>query len=238
MSTGMRQIFNSDLRSNSSVQTEQLGAVAGDAYGRQFRYGKAGASNIGAGLLTVRPANVANHVNRTIAGTVAAGVTEVTLNVGATAVTAGQYEQGLLNINDATGEGYEYRIKGHTTSAGSTAITVSLEEPIQSALTVSVSEASLVKNPYDSVVTSATLAKAAGVTKSALTAAYHGWLAVEGEATVLSDGGITLAKGVIQSDAVAGAVEIAAAATDQVLGWVSALSVDTEYRLVNLSIRG
>lgn len=156
--------------------------------GDVFRYVKVGGSNISHGKMQLAPVAVAEQVNETGAGIVApVGARQVSVNVGAAAVVADTYAGGYLVVNDATGEGYTYRIAGHTgiSSAGGV-IVVDLLDPIQVALVASTSEITLVHNPFRGVVEAASsVRRAAGVPMIDLTAGYFGWTKTKGTAATL-----------------------------------------------------
>lgn len=240
MESGFRQLTSTDLKVTTSTNTETLGAVGATADGRMFRYVKADASGgLAAGKLGVAPAIVANHVNRSLGSSsnTAVGSTVVTVAVGATAVTTDQYAGGYLVVRDGAGAGQCLRVNGNTSSAGSTDITVSLVDPVATALSTSTSKVDLI-NPFNGVVASTTLSQAVGVAPVTLAAGYYGWVQTKGVASALADGIITKGYGIVQSTSVAGAFMISAgnAATSQVCGFAPEATVDTKYNQVALNI--
>lgn len=242
MFTSGKAIAAQDVREISAVQKEALGSVGVTRDGRVYVYGQAGASDITRGQLAVAEAVVANHTNQTFAASAVVGADEVTLNLGATAVTADQYADGYLVCNDAAGEGVLYQIISNSSASASGVVRAKLYEPLVAALTVSVSEGSLIKNPAKTVITSTTLSKAVGVANTTITAAYFGWFQSGGIAAVLADG--TPAKGtnVVQSNGTAGSVEAmtdsTTLATDiqELIGITLETAVSTEHRAVFLKI--
>lgn len=240
MSSFITPIGEQDVRTISTVKGgTALGAFGGTPDGRIYRWGLAGAVDLALGKVSVTPAQVANHVNRTVSATVSAGTLTVGVNVGATAVTVDQYAGGFLTVNDATGEGITYLIEGNSSAVGSDVCTVQLAEPLRVGLTVSVSEVSLQVNPFSSVVIApgAVAHQAVGVNNVTVTASNYAWFQVGGYCAVLSDGAITKGAGAILSDAVNGAVEIeVAASVTQRVGTAPEATVDTEYRLLNLTL--
>jgi hypothetical protein len=142
------------LYETSTTKKECLGAKRITEDGREFRYGKAGGTLI-AGGATFGVAVTANHVAQaqTSGAANAVGSTNVTVHVGATAVTANQYDDGYLLVHRTTSgtAGMMYPISSHTTSAGSGTITVTLKEPLEVA-TYTTCYLSLIPNPYSSVV--------------------------------------------------------------------------------------
>jgi hypothetical protein len=237
METGIRSLTSTDLRVTTSTNQETLGAVGSTADGRLFRYVQADASaGLAIGKLGVAPAVVANHVNRSLASTsnTAVGSNVVTVSVGATACAANQYAGGYLVVRDGAGAGAAYRIDGNSYSAGSGSVVVTLFDTIQTALSTSTSKVDLV-NPFAGVAASTTLSQPVGVATVELAAGYFGWVQTKGIASVLIDGTPGKGDAVIQSDAVAGAVEVAGSTTQQI-GVMPEAGVDTKYNQVALNI--
>jgi hypothetical protein len=230
-----------NARKVSSTKVHRLGSVAETADGRVYRYASAGASNLVAGNLQVNAGLVANHTNRTVAATVAAGQTVVSVNLGATAATANQYADGFMTVNDSTGEGIQYGVAGNDINAGSAASNVYLQgdEPLVVGLTVSVSEVTLKLNTWASTVLSATgqADQPVGVPNVAVTAAYYYWAQTGGECSVLADAS-TMTKGVelTISAATAGAVGLKDAAGEVKVGVASEALVSTENRAAYLTM--
>lgn len=148
------------LYETSTTKKECLGAKRITEDGREFRYGKAGGTLI-AGGATFGVAVTTNHVaqEQTSGAANAVGSTNVTVYVGATAVTANQYDDGYLLVHRTTSgtAGMMYPISSHTTSAGSGTITVTLKEPLEVA-TYTTCYLSLIPNPYSSVVAATDIA--------------------------------------------------------------------------------
>lgn len=239
MSTFITPISEQDVRTTSTVLTgTSLGAYGGTPDGRIYRYGLAGAVALAPGKVSVTPAVVANHQNRTT-GNAALDTFTVGVNVGATAATVDQYAGGYLTVNDSTGEGITYLIEGNSAAAGSDVLTVQLAEPIKVALVTAVSEATLHVNPYSGLIVSpsAIAHHVAGVNNVTVPIASYAWFQVGGYCAILSDGIIAKGAQGILSDAVAGAVETRVDATivNPVCVAVEA-TVDTEYRTVDLII--
>lgn len=242
MYTSIKSVSAQELRETGSVQKEALGVIGGARDGSVYVYGKAGATAITRGNLVVAEAIVSNHTNKTLAASAVVGDTEVTLNLGATAATADQYQDGYFVVNDATGEGVAYQIAGNGAGASSGTVRIRLYDPLVAALTVSVSEASLIKHPAKDVIASTTLSKAVGVANIGQAIAAFGWYQKEGVASVLQDGNITKGHNCVQSNGTAGAVEIVtdstAGATDlqEVVGVALETSVSTEHNATFLKI--
>lgn len=236
MFTAPKLLAAQDVRETGSTQKEAIGVVGGTADGKLYVYGKA-EGEVTRGSLAVAEAVVANHVNQLVDVSAAIGDTEVSLNIGATAAAADLYADGYLVVNDATGEGVAYRVAGNSAGAGSDVIRVRLYEPLVAALTLDVSEASLIKHPAMDCAESTTLAKAVGVANTTIADEGFGWFQKGGLASVLADGTPAKNASVIQSNGTAGAVE-AAVETDVIerLGTALENLVSTEHRAVWLNI--
>lgn len=234
--TGTMQIAAQDLFVESSTAQHEVGTIAYLSDGRTAVYVKAGGTALVPGKLQQGPAVVANHQNIAVAAAAAIGATSVTVTLGATAATANQYAGGFLSINDATGEGYVYRVASHPAADASAALVVKLEDPILVALTTS-SEASLTANPYNGVIVNPTTptGKPVGFPVKAITASYFGWIIKSGLTPALADGAITVGLGIAPSQSVAGAVKATATTLDNI-GSAYQAGVDTEYRMVDVRL--
>ena len=240
---GRLQISDQDVRSTATTQGgEYLGQVAGTADGRLFAYGKNGTGSgtaLDPGKLAQVATAVANHVNQSGA-TLAAGVSQATWAVGATAVTADQYRGGYLVVNAGTGAGQALLIRGNTKAASSGSPTVYLKDAVITATSVSDSKFSLHPHPYSAcIIQASTLgAGSAGVPNVSIPDASFGWFQVGGPCSVLSDAGAAaIGAPVTYSDDTAGAVGPAETdAVGPVLGWAMILGVSAEYRPVFLTM--
>lgn len=215
-----------------------LGELCFSNDGRAFRYVKAGGTALVAGKLQQASAQVTGDQNLTA---VAAAVGDFTIASTTTVtVTANQYAGGYALITVTPGVGYIYSIKSHAAYTAA-APTFTLNDSIQVALTTT-SRIDLIANLYSSVIVNPATASSTpvGVAVFPVTAAYFGWVQVSGVANVLADadGAITTGTNVIASNAVAGAVEPGADATDLQANVGIAVSgiADTEYGAVKLNL--
>lgn len=228
----------------------KLGSTMDFPDGRRFRLALNGGSNVAAGRMVQSVVPSSNHVNIACSVAAAAGTYVVTPTLGATAVTANEYADGYLYVNDAgadtTTEGYLYRIKSHPAAAGSAtcAITLYEDSPLKIALTTN-SEVSLIHNQYRATIIhpSPPTANVVGVTCCAVLANEYHWLQVRGPAVVLTEGTIAQAKSVVPSSTTDGAVaalvftegtpntEITA-----VVGRVISVNASTEESLIQLTL--
>lgn len=235
--TGSRQLAAQNVRETSTTQQEDLGAIGVTSDGREYQYAKVGSGGaLAAGSLGVAEAVAANHTNIVVSAAAAIGATQVSATLGATAATENQYAEGYLVVNDSTGEGIAYKIANHAAVASAGVITVNLEEPVVVALVASTSEVSLIKHISKDIQPSTTLATAVGVANVATAASSYGWVQRKGTCSVTADGTPAKSNALIQSNATAGALEVGAAATDQVVGYAQETFVTTENRAAKLVI--
>jgi len=185
----------------STTKLHTLGAIRETEDGRRFRYAKAGAT-MAVGGSTQAAAAAANHVAQiqTSGAANAAGSTKVTVYVGATAVTANQYDDGYLVVYRAGSgtAGYYYPIASHTTTTtGSTTITVNLKEPLKLATYVD-DYFSLFCNPWSAVAIGTDVAVfPTGMAMAAATSGEYFWCQTGGFCT--HKGGDTAAVGMMMT---------------------------------------
>lgn len=231
------QVVSQGIFEESSTAQHNLGELVKSNDGRSYRYAKAGGTALAAGKLQQASAQDTGDQNLSVAAA-DAGDTQI-VTTSTVTVTENQYAGGFAVIADDAGEGYMYRISSHS-SATAAVVTINLADKIQVALTSSTT-VDLIKNPFDSVIVNPTTISSApvGVAVKAITAEYYGWLQVQGPASVLANGALTVGTDVVASDAVAGAVEITADGTAEILSVVgTALTgvADTEYGAVMLRL--
>lgn len=205
--------------------------------GRAYRYCKVGGTALVPGKLYQAPAEVTNHQN--LAPSAAAvGDTSITVTLGATAATANQYAEGYAIITVTPGQGYIYKIKSHPAASASASLVVTLEDPIEVALTTS-SKVDLVLNPYSGVILSiggTDTSAVVGVAVNNVASSSYGWLQVEGVTALLADGAQVVGAAVVASNGIAGAIEDVASTTQAIVGTCVTGIADTEYGAVHLLI--
>lgn len=235
--TSTPSAIEQDVHEESQYARGKLGEKIRTADGRIYRYAKNGGTALAPGKLTVAADIVANHANIAVAAAAGVGDTSVTVTLGATATTAGQYDEGFMVVNDADGEGIAYKIRSTPAADASGSCTIELEDPIKVALTTS-SEVTLHYNKYDNVVISAADQADApvGVPNIAVTANYYFWVQTGGICSVLADEAITAGLAVTTGSSVAGAVEGKDGAGEPEVGVAIQAGVDTEYRAVELTL--
>lgn len=139
----------SPAQQGQSTKQVSLGHRYEDAFGRVFFYGYAAAA-IGRGYMGLQALSVANNENLSFQTAPAVGDKSVKLTLGGSAVTADQYKDGWLVVQDGTGEGRAYRIEGNDAQTSTTGTAVFyLQEAIDTAGALSEANVDLVYNRYD-----------------------------------------------------------------------------------------
>jgi len=240
-----------DEKVTGTSKVNTLGARMILPDGRVFRYASAGEA-IGAGMLCMQAAGVANHdMDLTVALAAAVGAATITVDLGDTAATKDQYADGYIYINDADGEGHIYRIASNPAAAKSTELVVTLEtgDEVAEALVLDTSLAGLMVNPYTSVekydqndIDGPPL----GVAAAEIASGSYGWLQTWGYACVLSGAGVvTIGKTAVPDLAADGGVTLMAltnadpnTGSDQPVVGIAAhiACVDTDYGVFFLTI--
>lgn len=235
----VRTITDQDIRTTTTdrVNGVKLGEVAVTVDGRVYRYAQAGGTDLDPGKLTVNADADSNVVNKTVARTYSAGTQEVIIDA-AGAVTADKFRDGTLAISDATGEGVLSRVVGNTATSGAAELTVYLAEPIPVALTIDVSEATLLQSPWDDIVISATdqADQPVGVPNTLIDDADYGWVQTGGMCAVWADEAVTRGQALTIGTGTAGQVEALDAAGEPQVGIATIALVDTEYRQAYLTM--
>lgn len=212
--------------------------------GRKFILGSTGASAITAGKLVQAPALIANHQNLTVTAYTApnsstGAAAQVTVTLGATAVTANQYAS--IVVNDATGAGQTLQIASHPAANASASLVITLGDTPVTALDTT-SKVCLLPNPYANVVVAPTTLTNAvvGATTCDTAAATYTLFQVYGVTSMLADGALVIGSPVSASGAVAGALVQTPYATNLVtkgiVGRAAQAGVDTKYYSVFLTI--
>lgn len=236
----------------STIKHHELGTRGELSDGRVYYYARHSLSTtFTRGTLLTQPAVVANHQNRTVVAV--AGQKTATIAIGATAMTADQYQDGVLMIDSATaGHGQARRVWSNPASAGSTTETITLYDPWESTPTGTVT-GSIQKNLYADLVVHPGNALLAGCPvgfsniniSAGSTDAQYFWVQTQGWCAVSVEGSVTAGQVLAAATAAtsdAGQLKLAAGATtadDHVLGIVIVPNgTDEHYALVDLMIRG
>lgn len=165
--TGAVMDFDPYSTDTGTTPAHQFGSHVASNHGRdQFRFACAGASNIGHGKLELAPAPIANHLDQSFdaASNFSIGDKHLTLNNGGTAAAAGIYDQGSLEITSGTGLGQHLPVLHNFAATSGADVVIDLDTPLYIAIVAGTTTGSLVHNPYNGVVESATKTRtAAGV---------------------------------------------------------------------------
>src|SRR5262252_35750 len=225
---------------NAYATTDRQGHYPGQllhtADGRWYRWAKNGATLLVAGDVLQASAPIANHVGQTPTSAGAVGDTTVTMTIGATAITADQYRDGMMLIGLGTGFGYMYALDTHiaySASATTVAIPSKRGATLQVAVPTTANSVTFIPNPYVGVIQAPTTltAQLVGVAVKPLAANAWGWIQVRGPAAVTTSGTVVLGNPV-SAITTAGAVgpiptTFAADMTTQRLGTVIRVSTTT-----------
>lgn len=185
--------------------------------GREYKFTLNDGTAEVAGNLYQSVAALTGHTNRAVTTAAAIAATAITASITTTVAGTDIYAEGMVHVNDVTGEGYSYRIRramsagtAHASAASTATLTVNLDsgESIQVALDTT-SEVTFTRNRYHQALIhqSPPTALLAGVSPGVAAADRFYWSQVKGYAAVLSN--LTLLAGLpVQPDiAVNGAVE-------------------------------
>ena len=229
------EVIGQDLFSSSSIQEHALGERAVTPDGRAFRYCKVGETALVPGKIYQAAAEITNHQD-VVPAAAAIGDETVTVTLGATVATANFYAGGYLMVSVTPGQGYSYKIKSHPAASSSATLVLTLEEPIEVALTTS-SNIDLVANAYSAVIVNPTAASGvvAGAAVYPIAASEYGWLQTHGPANILNDASSTVGTNVSASNSTEGAVE-ASVTAQAALGIAMTGIATTEYGAIFLTI--
>lgn len=236
--SGNLQVVGTPLFVSGGDSTAQhvVGARAVANDGRIFRYVFATPTALVAGNLQQGPAEKTNHQNLT-APVAAIGATSIAVTLGATLAQDNEYAGGLMVITVTPGVGYSYRIKSHPAAASAASLTLTLEDPIEVALTAT-SRIDLVHNPYNGVIVSPTTqtGPVVGVAIDVIDAGKYGWIQSQGPVGCLVDQTVTVGKALSASTGVAGAVRHVQSTAATIVGHAMTGGADTEYCAIYLTI--
>jgi hypothetical protein len=249
MQNGPRYLTSTDLNTFTTAQADQIGAEGITEDGSKFRYVKfGGTSTIKAGLLVVGSAAPANSTGLAITAVGTGG--QVTANLqagskalvvtnGATAVTANQFNEVV--INSAADGYYTLRVEGNTAAAGAGYVTLQLADPLPQGVTQLIpgtDTVDLVLDKWNGALPSLTGNAPVGVTVCAVpntaSVTNWGWVQTSGLVKVAATTA-TIGLGVaVDLAGTAGYVIITAATTGNI-GWAKT-SAASSAALVDLNI--
>ncbi len=217
--------------------------------GREVALGQpATGTTVAEGKLYQNAALIADHQNCDVTAVTAYSnngnvPAKVTITLGATAVTANQYQGGYLCVVDGAGEGQVLKIASHPAADASATVAITLEDGPSTALSTSTSECSLVPATGNALIIHPTTPSNSvfGLALYPVAAGSYGFFLTKGLGCALGDA-TTPAVGcaISWSAATAGAIGATPYAgnvlTGAVIGQTAILSVSAEYRPVNMNI--
>ena len=259
-----------DVYHPTSDKRHPLGTRGYTRDSRSYRYSKAGGTALTVGKLMQMPAHIVNWDKQLHPSTYGHGTTISTnstyiyvhfraVSSGTLPTSANVVADGLMIVNDGTGQGQSLQIASQSASTSTlaaaacrTKIVFREGEHLTEALVASTgvgggstgSQVGLIKNKYDDIVVSAKNATgtgiAVGVTPCAVTADYYFWLQTWGPAVCLLDTTGTIGYAVVRSATDAGAVAQNATKnvgiTQPSIGALIQTGVDTEYVMLDLML--
>lgn len=181
-------LIEQGIMEESSTAKAAIGTLIALQDGRKFRYCKNGAVALAAGK-TLQAVILGTERDDAVnaAAAVAIGGTAVVITAVVT-VAANDWAEGFLHVVNDTGEGLQYKIKSNTAAAIAADYTVTLYDPIVTALAAT-TDVILSKSPYSGVILAADdLSLCIGVPTIPITASYFFWSQTGGVAMVLQNG--------------------------------------------------
>jgi len=231
------------------VSESGTGVVAGGAHrvgtrgalpdGRVFYYARSSGAAIVAGKMNQMP-DVPTTFTDLAVGTELAGQSTLAVTPGAVTALEDAFAGGYCIIQDDTGEGQIFTVKSHLAVASATEFTVNIEGTIPIALGAGAT-VSMIKSPWADVIISGAAQDhmCVGVSNVAVPAGttnpQHFWCQTWGVAPVWQDEASANGSA-LSSGTTAGQVELADATSDQIVGQLVVVAVDTEYTPTFLTI--
>lgn len=236
----MPDTFAQGIWEESTTQNHVIGCYAETADGRGFRYSKIGSVATVAGKVyqgtPLDATNLQPSGGLGVSAAQAIGDTSVTISTSIT-LTANQLAGGYLSVDVTPGQGYLYKIRGNTAVTSAASAVITLDDPLQIALTTS-SKVIVANHPYFGLVIEpgTPTAAIAGVAHRVTSASAFGWIQTRGAASVLFTGTGVAGKAVGSlSGGTSGSSAPAIAATN-ILGYHMATGITAEYALIMLTI--
>lgn len=234
------------LYDEQSGQSHKLGELYISPHGDRYRYVQNGGSSaLVTGNLLQEAAEVTDFRSMVVAATQAIGDEVITVDLGGTAVTANQFDEGSIFIESSTGIGQSFRIVRHEVQTSTTGeCKFTLDRPLKIGITLNTSQATVRKNAYDGVVQypiTTQTGGAVGVALYAMTINFFGWIQSGGDVPMLFDSGTNTSNGITgiaPSAAVAGSVAPVLNAEGAItIGYArEVVSVDSTMGMVHLTI--
>lgn len=219
---GAPVIYDLNPYSTSTVQMHPLGARAETDDGRKFRYAKAVAATAAGYSYSSAPQD-SQFQSMAVNAIEPIGEKTIGITLGTTTVTAGMFVEGYALISYATGIGQFGKIVNHGTGTSGEAINITLDRPLETALSVT-SKVTIVQNPYYNVVIQATtpVAPVVGLAMNVIGAGEYGWVATGGPAMYIPDAGANTSVdtlGLAPSTTTAGCLAVQVEANNMMVGF-------------------
>ncbi len=212
---------DTEVFDTSDVNSWPLGTRMHVPDGRVFRMAKVGSLDITVGKLVASAAREPQHANLSVEAVRAIGDNLITVTLVDVAVSLGEYNDGLIYVNDGSKQGHFYRITNHLAAAASAVLTLNLHTRLITPMGTS-DQVTLIKNVYNGVSVSQALRteRAVGVPPRDVSANQFFWAQTFGPVAILQDGTLFEFRDVSPSKTVHGAVShttvpVAAAANDE-----------------------
>jgi hypothetical protein len=217
------------------VSTIQPGSPVITTDGKTFRVVKF-AEAVTAGKMVQAPAILTDFEDLIVAADVAVNATSISVTLGASGVTANQFEGATIVVTTDAGEGVHYTVESHNAADPAAVLVLKLEETVSIAMSGTLTAVTVLANPYVDVINAPTTLtnKLVGVAVTTAAAGDYGFVQTAGTASVLADGIVAANTAIYASTGVSGA--IAAAANGKVVGYTIQATVDTEYKAIDLSM--
>jgi hypothetical protein len=217
------------------VETIQPGSPAIKTDDKTYRAVKFGEA-VTAGKLVQAPAVDADFEDLVVAGDVEVGARAIAVTLGASGVTANQFEGGTVYVTNEAGEGVAYTIDSHLAADPAAVLTLTIREDVTVAMTDATTVVTMLANPFVDVINAPTTLtnKVLGVAVSTAAAGDFGFIQTKGMSPVLAGGIVAANTAVYASGSVSGA--IAAAANGKIVGHTVVATVDTEYKMLDLDL--
>lgn len=230
-----------DVFTSVSTQGTDLGAYATTGDGRGFRYMLNGAVTQVPGKIYQGPAQDATNQTPAgglaVSGTPIAGSTQVTISTSTT-FAVNFLAGGYMSVAVTPGQGYMYKIKSNTATAGAAGLVVTLEDPLLTALSTA-SRVIFNLNPFQGAVVApgTVTGTILGASIYPIVNAQYGWVQTHGQCSCLLTGTFAsagLAVGMLVGGTI-GSLAPAIAGTN-VLGYTMTIGATGEYDFVFLTI--
>lgn len=183
----MGEIQWEDVYTEDTTAHAAVGEMREAKDGSRFVYTKAGAALTVAHIASAPVADSGIEATVTVAHAI--GTTDITVTAPAT-ITANQYKDGYLWVNQGTGVGDTYRIKSNAAIANGSTGTFTLWTGLRTAWSTSDTDIMFMENPYNGTLLKAyatNFYKPVGVSLFTVTSGSYAWLMTRGYAAIKLD---------------------------------------------------